>query len=69
MEKQCSYLIFTDRITTYAQNCDTGTIDYSGTIAATVINSAIAALTNGGLVFIHTHKTNQTTTHGRRLAS
>jgi parallel beta-helix repeat protein len=48
----CSYQIFTNGTTTYAQNCGTGSIDYSGTAATTVINDAIAALTSGGKIFI-----------------
>lgn len=48
----CSYQVFTDGTTTYAQNCDTGSIVYSGTVAATIINDAIAALTSGGKIFI-----------------
>jgi len=35
----------------YAQNGTTGIIDYSGTDAATVIQAAIDALLNGGLIF------------------
>lgn len=53
MEKQCSYMFWNASNTIYAQNCNTGAIDYSGTDAATVINDAIIALgVNGGwLVF------------------
>lgn len=49
---QCSYEIFTDGSQVYAQNCNTGAIDYSGTATASVINSAISALMNGGLLFL-----------------
>lgn len=54
LEKGCSFLIFTDGTTTYAQNCDTSAIAYSGlsTSSDTVINSAIAALTSGGRIFV-----------------
>ena len=38
--------------TVYAKNCATGAIAYSGTVPETVINDAIAALPNGGKVFI-----------------
>ena len=38
--------------TTYAQNCATGAVAYSGANPATVINDAIAALTSGGSVYI-----------------
>jgi hypothetical protein len=50
LEKGCSYLIFTDGTTYYAQNCSTGAIDYgglnnaggdTGTNATQVIQSAI----------------------------
>lgn len=48
----CTYLIFTDGTTYYAKNCDTGVVDYSGTTAATVIQNAINALSDGDkLVF------------------
>ena len=50
--RDCSYLISTNGSTIYAQNCNTGAIDYSGTSAATVIQSAINALSSGGKVFI-----------------
>ncbi len=36
----------------YAQNGNTGQIDYSGTDATTVIQSAIDALVDGGLIFV-----------------
>ena len=48
----CSYQIFTNGTTIYAQNCHSGSIDYSGTVASTVISNAISALSNGGIVFI-----------------
>jgi|GEM_PF-4434027 len=43
--QDCTFLIFKDSITTYAKNCDTGAIDYSGTSSATVIQSAADAIT------------------------
>lgn len=42
-----SYTIFTDGVTYWAKNGTTGAIDYSGTSASTVINSALGALTAG----------------------
>lgn len=54
MEKNCSYFMFTDGTTIYAQNCDTGSIDYSGTDFVTVLNSVLTSLTSsGGLIHIH----------------
>lgn len=46
-----SYVISHQKIF-YAQNGDTGQIDYSGTDPTTVIQSAINALAEGGLVFV-----------------
>jgi hypothetical protein len=46
-QTEASYIIFTDGTTIYARNGTTGAIDYSGTDASTVIQSAINALTNG----------------------
>src|SRR3989475_9594238 len=40
----------------YAQNGNTGIIDFSGTDAATVIQAAIDALTEGGLVVLRRGK-------------
>jgi len=51
-EQPASYIIGIDGTTIYAINCKTGKIDYSGTDARTVIQSAINALTNGGKIFI-----------------
>ena len=49
----CSYQVFTDGTTTYAENCQTGAVVYSGTVAATIINDAISALyPGGGKIFI-----------------
>ena len=48
----CSWLIFTDGIKTYAKNCNTGVITYNGTDAATVIQNATNSMSNGGLIFI-----------------
>lgn len=45
--RDCSYIITTNGVTTYAQNCNTGSIDYSGTNTVTVIESAFSALTAG----------------------
>jgi hypothetical protein len=61
-QASCSYMIFQSGATTYAENCNTSNIDYSGTNPATVINSAIAALTNGGKVFIKAGTYTLTTT-------
>jgi len=47
-----SYTIFKEGSTFYAQNGDTGTIDYSGTDPTTVVNSAVGNLTSGGLVVL-----------------
>lgn len=52
MRRDCSYLIFTDSTTTYALNCDTASIDYSGTDTKTVLNSAISTLSSGGLIHV-----------------
>jgi len=46
-----SYVIWTDGTTIYAKNGQTGAIDYSGTNAASVIQSAINALTDGLIFF------------------
>src|SRR5260370_7688646 len=46
-----SYVISHQKIF-YAQNGNTGQIDYSGTDATTVIQSAVNALADGALVFI-----------------
>jgi len=46
-----SYTIYTDGTTIYAMDED-GNIVFSGTDASTVIQSALDALTDGGLVFI-----------------
>lgn len=50
--KGASYVIFIDGSTIKAVNGRTGAVDYSGTDAATVIQAAIDALSNGGLIFI-----------------
>lgn len=42
-----SYVVFIDGVTIKAQNCKTGRVDFSGTDASTVIQSAINALTGG----------------------
>ena len=51
-QTEASYVIFTDGTTIYARNGTTGAIDYSGTNAASVINSALSALTSGGKIFL-----------------
>ncbi|MGA8904755.1 MAG: right-handed parallel beta-helix repeat-containing protein [Candidatus Bathyarchaeia archaeon] len=51
INQPCSYQIFTQGTTTYAQNCATGLIAYSGTAPETVINDAIA-VSSGGRVYI-----------------
>jgi len=45
-------MIFQSGSVTEAQNCSTGSIDYSGTLPEVVINDAITALKSGGSVFI-----------------
>ncbi len=47
-----SYVIFQDSGTIYAKNGTTGKIDFQGSDASTVIQSAIDALTRGGKIFI-----------------
>jgi len=48
-----SYIIFKSGSTYYAKNSSTGEVDYSGTSASSVINSAISALgSEGGTIFI-----------------
>ncbi len=57
-----SYIIYQSGGTIYAKNGSTGAIDYSDTDAATVIQNAIDALTNGqGLIFIKAGTYNITT--------
>jgi hypothetical protein len=52
-QTETSYIIFTDGTTIKARNGKTGAIDYSGTDASTVIQSAINALgSTGGKIFI-----------------
>ena len=48
--RDCSYVISTNGSTIYAQNCNTGALDYSGSSASSIIESALAA--SGGLVFV-----------------
>lgn len=48
---EASYIIFTDGTTIWAKNGTTGDLEFSGTDAATVIQSAINALTDGGKIF------------------
>jgi len=52
LEKPASYIIRNSNGTIQAINGSTGKIDYSGTDAASVINSALSALTSGGKLFI-----------------
>jgi len=47
-----SFLIWRDGATYYAKNGSTGEIQYFGTNATTVINSAISSIPTGGLVFL-----------------
>jgi hypothetical protein len=47
-----SYVIWTDGTYVYAKNGKTGAIDFKGTDASTVIQSAVNALTSGGKIFI-----------------
>jgi hypothetical protein len=47
-----SYVIWTDGATIYAKNGETGAIDFSGSDASTVIQSAINALPSGGKVLV-----------------
>src|SRR3990172_7793538 len=49
--RSASYIIFKIGSTYYAKACFSGGTNYSGTVAATVINNAIAALTSGGKIF------------------
>ena len=49
----CSYVVYIDVSSILAKNCKTGANDYSGTVAATVINNAIGALpATGGRVIL-----------------
>jgi len=47
-----SYVIWTDGTTVYAKNGKTGAIEFSGSDASAVIQSAINALTNGGKILL-----------------
>jgi hypothetical protein len=51
-QTEASYTVFIDGTTIKARNGTTGAIDYSGTDAAWVIQSAINSLSNGGKIFI-----------------
>jgi len=51
-EEVASYIIFQEGSIIYAKNGKTGDIDFSGTDATTVIQSAINALTSGGTIVI-----------------
>jgi hypothetical protein len=55
-QTEASYVVFTDGTTVKARNGTTGQIDYSGTDAASVIQSAINALKSGGTVFVKAGK-------------
>jgi hypothetical protein len=55
-------MIFQSGSTTDAQNCSTGSIDYSGPLPEVVINDAIGALENGGSIFIEAGTYTFTTT-------
>ena len=45
----CNYLVFTDGTTTFAKNCDTGAITYSGTNTSDVLEQAAS---QQGLIFV-----------------
>jgi len=47
-----SYIVYIDGSTVYAVNGKTGAVDYSGSSAATVIQSAVNALTSGGMIVL-----------------
>jgi len=51
-EETASYVVFKVGAMYYAKNGRTGQIEFSGTDASTVIQSAIDALTDGGRIFI-----------------
>jgi len=52
LPQEASYIIMKEDNTIYAINGKTGKADYLGTVASTVIQSAIDALTDGGKIFI-----------------
>jgi len=58
----CSYIVYREDDTYYADACFKGGTDYSGSDAATVIQSAINALTDGGKIFIKEGTYNLTST-------
>ena len=53
-KQPCSYIVWTDGTNVYARNCTTGKIDFSGTDASDVIQSAINSMVNsgGGKIFV-----------------
>jgi len=51
-EQAASYIIFKEGTIIYAKSGDTGQIDFSGENASEVIQAAIDALTDGGVIFI-----------------
>jgi len=53
-KQTCSYIVWTDGKNIYARNCTTGKIDFSGTDASDVIQSAINSMVNsgGGRIFV-----------------
>ena len=51
--KEASYIISTDQVTVYAANGETGTTEYSGTDASSVIQAGIDSLVpSGGIIWI-----------------
>lgn len=48
----CAYMVFTDGVSYYSKNCDTGAIAFSGSTAATVFQSTFDAVTTGKTVVI-----------------
>lgn len=51
-QQPASYIIWRDGVTYYAKNGNTGSIDYSGTSASTVINNAITNTPTNGLILL-----------------
>ena len=68
-QTEASYIIFTDGTTVYARNGKTGAIDFSGTDASTVIQSAVNAAPTGASIFFKTatYNLNSPITINKRL--